>query len=59
MRFINCVLYMLIVFFAIAMTLSYMLGFISDNDLVVFVIITSTLMVIVDKIKERLERCVK
>ena len=59
MRFINCVLYMLIVFFAIAMNLSYMLGFITDNDLVVFVIITSTLMVIVDKIKERLKRCVK
>ena len=59
MRFINCVLYMLIVFFAIAINLSYMLGFITDNDLVVFVIITSTLMVIVDKIKERLKRCVK
>ena len=59
MRFINYILYMLIVFFAIAMNLSYMLGFITDNDLVVFVIITSTIMVIVDKIKERLKRCVK
>lgn len=59
MRFINCILYMLIVFFAIALTLSYMLGFISDNDLVVVAVIISTLIVITDKIKERLKRCVK
>ena len=58
MRFINCILYMLIIL-ALALTLSYMLGFISDNDLVVVAVIISTLIVIADKIKERLKRCVK
>ena len=51
-------LYMLIIL-ALALTLSYMLGFISDNDLVVVAVIISTLIVIADKIKERLKRCVK